>query len=112
VTDIGFTGENLDRVLSLCADATLLVCECSFLAEDLDKARISSHLCTWDVNFLLDRLRPPFFLPMHLSKSYIHDWERLYRELDMPPGVTLLRLPKYLTPRPLLTYEAARLARL
>jgi ribonuclease Z len=111
VTDIGFTEENLDRVLTLFRGVTLLVCECSFLARDRDKARVSSHLCTTDVNFLLDRLRPPFFLPMHLSKSYIHDCERLYDELELPAGVTMLRLPKYLTPRPLLTYEAARLAR-
>jgi ribonuclease Z len=111
VTDIGFTQENLDKVCTLFRGVSLLVCECAFLAGDGDKARVSSHLCTSDVNFLLDRLRPPFFLPMHLSKSYIHDCERLYDELEMPRGVTLLRLPKYLTPRPLLTYEAARLGR-
>jgi ribonuclease Z len=111
VTDIGFTEENLDRVFTLFRDVTLLVCECSFLAVDRDKARVSSHLCTSDVNFLLARLRPPFFLPMHLSKSYIHDYERIYEELEIPGDVTLLRLPKYLTPRPLLTYEAARLGK-
>ena len=111
VTDIGFTEENLDKVCTLFRGVTLLVCECSFLAGDRDKARVSSHLCTSDVSYLLDRLRPPFFLPMHLSKSYIHDCERLYDELEIPGDVTLLRLPKYLTPRPLLTYEAARLGR-
>jgi ribonuclease Z len=87
---------------------TLLVCECSFLAADRDKARVSSHLCTGDVNFLVEKLRPAFFLPMHLSKSYIHTWERLYEELEAPPGVTLLRLPKLVTPRPLLPCEVPR----
>ncbi len=109
VTDIAFSRENLEKVAALLKSVTLLVCECSFLAADRDKARVSSHLCTSDVNALADMLRPSFFLPMHLSKSYIHHWERVYDELRMPQGVTLLRLPKYLTPRPLLTFEAGRL---
>jgi ribonuclease Z len=111
VTDIAFTEENLDKLCNLFRGVTLLLCECSFLAGDLDKARVSAHLCTSDINFLVDRLRPPFFLPMHLSKSYIHDCEHVYDELHIPPGVTLLRLPKYRTPRPLLTHEAGRLGR-
>jgi hypothetical protein len=48
---------------------------------------------------------------MHLSKSYIHDWRRLYDELILPPEVTLLHLPEHLTPRPLLTHEAVRLCK-
>jgi ribonuclease Z len=111
VTDIGFTDENIEKIRILLKGVTLLVCECSFLAEDRDKARLSAHLCTSDVNFLVDILRPSFFLPMHLSKSYIHTFGRIYEELDIPPEVTLVRLPKYLTPRPLLTYEAARLCK-
>lgn len=109
VTDIGFTPHNLDTVCGLLSGVTLLVCECSFLADDREKARASSHLCTSDVNVLLDRLRPAAFMPMHLSKSYIHRPDQLYEELEIPPGVTLLRLPTYLTPRPLLSCEAARL---
>ena len=107
-TDIAFSEENIGTVIDLLQGVTLLICECSFLKADLDKARVSAHLCTSDVNVLLQRLRPPFFLPMHLSKSYIHHWERLYDELDIPPGVTLVRLPKYLTPRPILACEAVR----
>jgi ribonuclease Z len=105
VTDIGFSDGNLEKLESLLNGVTLLVCECSFLAADRDKARASAHLCASDVNYLVDRLRPSFFLPMHLSKSYIHTWERLYEELEVPPGVTLLRLPKLVTPRPLLPCE-------
>lgn len=108
VTDIAFTEDNLKKVLDLFQGVTLLICECSFLTADKDKARVSAHLCADDVNFLLNRLRPPFFLPMHLSKSYIHDWERLYDELAIPAGVTLVRLPKYLTPRPILPCEAVK----
>ncbi len=111
VTDIAFNEQNLEKVLSLFQGVTLLLCECSFLAGDRDKARVSAHLCTSDISFLLDRLRPLFFLPMHLSKSYIHHCQQVYDELEIPPEVTLLRLPKYLTPRPLLTHEAGRLGR-
>jgi ribonuclease Z len=105
VTDIGYSDENIEKLSALLNGVTLLVCECSFLAADRDKARVSAHLCTGDVNVLVDRLRPAFFLPMHLSKSYIHTWERLYEELEVPSGVTLLRLPKLVTPRPLLPCE-------
>jgi ribonuclease Z len=111
LTDISFSDENIQKVQTLMQGITLLVCECSFLAEDQAKARISAHLCTSDVNVLLDRLRPMYFLPMHLSKSYIHDWRRLYDELIISPDVTLLQLPEHLTPRPLLTHEAVRLCK-
>jgi ribonuclease Z len=107
-TDIAFSEENVGKVMGLMHGVTLLICECSFLKADLDKARVSAHLCTSDVNYLLERLRPPFFLPMHLSKSYIHHWERLYEELEIPSGVTLVRLPKYLTARPILACEAVK----
>jgi ribonuclease Z len=90
---------------------TLLACECSFLKEEKEKARVSAHLCTEDVNFLIDKLRPAYFLPMHLSKSYIHRWEELYTELDIPSDVTLIRIPKYLTPQPLLPCEARKIIR-
>lgn len=110
VTDIGFSDGNCDKVCGLLSRVTLLLCECSFLEADRNKARVSCHLCTSDMNVLLDRLRPAFFLPMHLSKSYIHHWDRLYDEFEIPPGVTLLRLPMYLTPRPLISCEAVRLA--
>lgn len=108
LTDIAFTGENIAKVTGFLQGVTLLVCECSFLKADRDKARVSAHLCTADVNLLLERLRPSFFLPMHLSKSYIHCCERLYDELETPPGVSLVRIPGYLTPRPILPCEAIR----
>lgn len=109
VTDLGFTEENLAKVGSLMAGVTLLVCECSFLAADREKARSSHHLCTADLNYLLERLRPRFVLPMHASKSYLEKGRLLYGELEMPPGVTLLRLPERLTPRPLLACEVPKL---
>jgi len=105
VTDIGFTEENLAKVLGLLRGITLLVCECSYLEEEREKARLSYHLCTDDVNLLLRELRPSFFLPMHLSKTYVHRCHKLYEELEIPPEVTLVRLPEHVTPRPLLPQE-------
>jgi ribonuclease Z len=109
LTDVGFTPENRQKVRALLQGVTLLVCECSYLAAERDKARVSYHLCSSDVNELVRELAPAFLLPMHLSKSYVGRGELLYRELDLPPGVTLLRLPEHLTPRPLLPAEVAGL---
>ena len=112
VTDVAFSPGNVTKIESLLTGVTLLVSEASFLAQDRDKARVSSHLCTADLNILLERLRPLFFLPMHLSKSYIGREELIYDELVIPPGTTLLRLPPRFTPRPLLPEELCRVGRL
>lgn len=107
VTDIGFTEENLAKVLDLLRGVTLLICECAYLEEEREKARLSYHLCTSDVNVLLRELRPACFLPMHLSKTYIHRCHKLYEQLEIPPEVTLLRIPNHVTPRPLLPEEVS-----
>ena len=105
MTDIGMTQENLSQVYELMRDVTLLVSECTFLAEDEEKARISAHLCTTDLNRISRRIKPALLLPMHLSKAYISDTQSLYAELDPPHGTQLLQLPDYMTPRPLLPSE-------
>ncbi len=105
VCDVGMTAENLDKICDLMKDVTLLVSECTFLAEDEEKARISSHLCTNDLNQISRHIKPQLLLPIHLSKSYIKDTQRLYAELDLPHGTQLLQLPGYMTPRPLLPAE-------
>lgn len=101
-TDIGFTDENLAKLVSFMEGVTMLVCECTFLAADLDKARLSHHLCTSDLNAIIDRLRPLFVLPMHLSKSYLGRSRLLYEELHPPAGVAILKRPEHVAPRPLL----------
>ncbi|HEY6838935.1 MAG TPA: MBL fold metallo-hydrolase [Geobacteraceae bacterium] len=111
VTDVAFSEDNIARIVGLLQGVTLLVCECSFLAGDRGKARLSSHLCTDDVTSLLDRLSPLFVLPMHLSKTYIGRTHLLYDELRVPSGMTLLRLPDRFTSRPFLPEELCRLTR-
>ena len=105
ISDVGMTPENLSQVCDLMSGVTLLVSECTFLAEDEEKARISSHLCTTDLNRISRQIKPGLLLPMHLSKSYISDTQRLYAELEQPRGTQLLQLPDYMTPRPLLPGE-------
>jgi ribonuclease Z len=105
LTDMGFTRDNLERCAALLSGVTLLVCECSFLAADRDKARESFHLCTDDLNVIMERVKPKFLLPIHLSKGYIHESHLLYGELTPPSGVTVLRIPELVTPRPLIPSE-------
>lgn len=104
VTDVGFTAANRER-LQMLAEVSLLCCECTFLAVDKAKARVSRHLCSSDVNRLTAELRPRALLPMHLSKAYIRRPLDLYGELQLPDGTRLLRLPDYVTPRPKLLTE-------
>lgn len=102
LTDIGFNRENIDRAVDLLAGVDLLICECSFLAADEGPARRSYHLCTSDLNRVLGLLKPAWVLPMHLSKVNLGRSEQLYAELDLPPGTGLLRLPDYVSTRPLI----------
>ncbi|HKL24710.1 MAG TPA: MBL fold metallo-hydrolase [Desulfuromonadales bacterium] len=105
VSDVGFTDANRATIVDLMAGVDLLVCECTFLQDGRQRARNSHHLCTDDVNWLLRELRPRFFLPMHLSKTYSRRSAELYQELVPPEGTQLLQLPLRRTPRPLLAAE-------
>ncbi|UFS71688.1 MBL fold metallo-hydrolase [Geomonas sp. RF6] len=109
VTDIAYSAENLERVEKLLSGVTLLICECAFLSAEHEKAASSRHLCTTDLNKLLDRLRPRYALPMHLSKGYLEHSPRLYQEIEPPPGVTVLKVPDRITPRPIMACEVPSL---
>lgn len=111
LTDIGFHPENRDKVERFLGGVTLLAGECAFLQADLAKARSSHHLCTADLNLLLERIRPRYFLPMHLSKTYLGRSSELYAELLPPAGTGILRLPEHLTPRPIFSSHAVQLYR-
>ena len=105
LSDLGMTAANRQAILGLLSGVDLLVGECTFLRADCHRARGAKHLCTDDVNQLLEDVRPRFFLPMHLSKSYRSNWAELYEELAPPAGTTILELPMQRTPRPLLASE-------
>jgi ribonuclease Z len=108
VTDLGFSPENLEKLEALFKGVTLLICECAFLAADQEKARLSRHLCSRDLNIILERLRPRFVLPMHLSKTYQKQSHPIYQEIEPPQGVTVLKIPDRLTPRPIMASEVPK----
>lgn len=110
-SDLGFSAPNRMTLKALLKGVTLLIGECTYLAQDVERARASSHLCSSDVNALLEELQPAFFLPMHLSKSYLGQSSRLFAELQPPPETTLLQLPERLTPRPLIPAQLPQVAR-
>jgi len=111
LTDIGFHPENCAKVVRFLAGVSLLVAECAFLRADLPKARSSYHLCTADVNALLEQIQPRYFLPMHLSKTYLGRSSELYAELSPPPGSSILQMPEHLSPRPVFSRDALPLYR-
>ncbi len=110
ISDISFDQRNLNKLLPFMANLQLLISECTYLANHRQRARAADHLCTTDLSQLLKNLKPSYFLPMHLSKSYRKQPEKLYTELLAPPETTILSLPPFLTPQPLQTdaikYEA------
>ena len=101
VCDVGWTAKNVATMESLLKGVTLLCADCTFLAEDSEKARVSYHLCTQDLNELAELLTPRYLLPMHMSKSYLKKIFDIYNELQPPAGTTILPLPKHLVPAPL-----------
>lgn len=105
MTDLGYSVKNEATVTAMMQGVTLLVGECAFLADHVEKARRSRHLCTQDMNVLLQKLRPAFYLPVHLSKSCGEMSRKLYQELQPPIGTTLVHLPERLLSRPLLPCE-------
>ncbi len=102
ITDVGFTPDNIRIITDLMKNLTLLVCECTYLKENKKKARDSYHLCTDDVNHLLEMLRPTYFLPMHLSKTYLYHSEEFYQQLALPKNCQLIKLPERISLPPLL----------
>ncbi|HBA88116.1 MAG TPA: ribonuclease Z [Geobacter sp.] len=108
VTDIGFSEGNMESIAGLLEGVSLLVCECAFLASERKKAQLSRHLCSTEFNMMLDRLRPSYVLPMHFSKTYQRGSEPLYRQIEPPSGVTVLKIPDRLTPRPIMESEVPK----
>jgi ribonuclease Z len=105
LTDVGWTEENIAKIKQFFPGLTLLCADCTFLGEDVAKARASYHLCTTDLSELASLLEPRFLLPMHLSKSYLRRTFDLYGELRPPLSTTILQLPKHIVPAPLMVRD-------
>ncbi len=74
VTDIGFTPDNLQKLLPLITDADLLLCEAAFLEETADKAAITHHLTAGQAGQLATlarakKLRLFHFSPRHSGRE-------------------------------------------
>ena len=108
VTDVGWTPQNIATLERFFSGLTLLCAECTFLAQDLEKARSSYYLCSADLNDLAARLVPRFLLAMHLSKSYLYHTVDLYAELAPPTATSPLRLPNHIVPPPLSVEEVTK----
>lgn len=102
LSDVGFTTANAAKISQFLRGVTLLVSECTFFRNEVERARASFHLTTADLNHLLSELRPQFVLPMHVSKTYSSRLCEIYDEISPPAGVRLLTLPMHLPPAPLL----------
>jgi len=102
LSDVGFTTANTEKISQFLRGVTLLVSECTFLRNEVERARASFHLTTADLNHLLSELSPQFVLPMHVSKTYTSRLFEIYTEISPPAGVRLLTLPTHLPPAPLL----------
>lgn len=105
IGDLGMTDNNVIRIQNLMAGVNILMSECTFLAEDKDRARLSFHLCTSDLVELCQKTMPAFLIPVHLSKLYISNPQRVYSEFDKLQGTRILKVPNYMTPRPSLPSE-------
>ncbi len=112
VTDVGWTEGNIAKLSAFLPGLTLLCAECTFLAADVAKARVSYHLCSADLNDLAARLAPHFLLPMHLSKSYLYHTVDLYSELTPPAGCSVIQLPNHIVPPPVTVEDVQGLMRL
>ena len=101
VTDVGFTRKNREVINSLMENVSLLVCECTYLSENKSKARESYHLCTDDINKLVNDIKPSFLLPMHLSNSHLGNSAELYNQLKPGPKTKLLKIPERVKGNPI-----------
>lgn len=105
--DVGWTDGNIGIITKFLGELTLLCVECTFLAEDVAKARASHHLATSDLNALYFLLAPRYLLPMHLSKSYLRRTVDLFTELHGCDVNALIRLPNHVVPPPLTVDQVA-----
>ena len=80
VSDIGFTPENLKKLIPLITGADLLLCEAAFLDSAADKARTSKHLTASQAGEIAHSAGVKHLKLFHFSPRH-HDYEPdFYRE--------------------------------
>ncbi len=80
VTDIGFTPQNLKRLLPLIEDVDLLLCEAAFLESAADKAVASRHLTAAQAGKLASLARAKHLRLFHFSPRHTEEKEEFYQQ--------------------------------
>ena len=80
VTDIGFTQQNLQKLLPLIKGADLLLCEAAFLASATDKAEVSRHLTAAQAGKLASLAQAKRLQLFHFSPRHTDEKEDFYQQ--------------------------------
>jgi ribonuclease Z len=80
VTDIGFTADNVEKVISLAANADYLLIETPFLHEDAEIAAKKKHLTAHQAGLIAGRANVRKFEQFHFSPRYQGQADKLYQE--------------------------------
>ena len=80
VTDIGFTTQNLKRLLPLIEGADLLLCEAAFLESAADKAEVSRHLTAAQAGKIASLAQAKRLRLFHFSPRHTEEKEEFYRQ--------------------------------
>ena len=70
VTDIGFTNDNLEKLIPLIGGADLLLCEAVFLNSTADKAKISHHLTASQAGAIANQAQVQQLKIFHFSRRH------------------------------------------
>lgn len=80
VTDIGFTQQNLQKILPLIKDSDLLLCEAAFLESAADKASASQHLTAAQAGKLASLSQAKRLQLFHFSPRHTEEKAEFYRQ--------------------------------
>lgn len=83
VTDIGFTPDNIEKVILLAADADYLFIETPFLHADAEIAARKMHLTAHQAGMIARRANVRRFEQFHFSSRYEGQADRLYQEASL-----------------------------
>ncbi|MBI3600574.1 MAG: ribonuclease Z [Nitrospinae bacterium] len=80
VSDVIYSNENIEKIISLAEGADIFYCEATFLEEDIERAREKYHLTARQAGELARRAGVKRLEIFHFSPRYKYREELLYRE--------------------------------
>jgi ribonuclease Z len=81
ITDIRYSQENIERVLSIASEADVLFIEAYYLHERGSQAYEKAHLTAAQAGMIARQLNAKKVVPMHISPRYHDRAEEIYREM-------------------------------